>query len=70
MVLYQGGTMDVPNIIEQVQRYEALRRGGYEDDAAKQLEDIRNSLDLLTEESGEKAVLEHIKRESDWSPRR
>ena len=62
--------MDIANIIEQVERYGALRRGGYEDDAAKQLEDIRNSLDLLTEESGEKAVLEHIKRESDWSPRR
>tara|TARA_R110000824_G_scaffold7001_2_gene32106 strand:+ start:10100 stop:10288 length:189 start_codon:yes stop_codon:yes gene_type:complete len=62
--------MDIANIIEQVERYGALRRGGYEDDATKQLEDIRNSLDLLTEQYGEKAVLEHIKRESDWTPRR
>ena len=70
MVTNPGGTMDIANIIEQVERYGALRRGGYEDDATKQLEDIRNSLDLLTEQYGEKAVLEHIKRESDWTPRR
>lgn len=60
--------MHIANIIEQVERYGALKRGGYEDDATKQLEDIRNSIDLLTEESGEKAINEHIKRECDWSP--
>ena len=37
--------MDIANIIEQVERYGALRRGGYEDDATKQLEDIKRESD-------------------------
>jgi len=61
--------MDIAGILKQVERYGALRRGGYEDDAITQLERIEESLDLLTERVGEKAINEHIKRECDWSPR-
>jgi hypothetical protein len=52
--------MDIKSVMNKIERYGALVRGGYEEDATRIFTEIAYSIDLLITDGAEDAVSKHL----------